>query len=58
MKKRLSKRSTTKSSQKLKTAAKKLAGGDVREFEEMYEEGSAKGESRRQQSDPPAPRRN
>ncbi len=33
-----SKRSGTKLSKKLKETAKALAGGDVREFEELYEE--------------------
>lgn len=47
MKNKRLKRSTTKSSQKLKETAKKLAGGDVRDFEAMYEEGSAKNASRR-----------
>jgi hypothetical protein len=47
MKKKPSKRSRTKASQRLKEAAKKLAGGDVRDFEGTYEEGSAKNASRR-----------
>lgn len=42
-----SKRRKTKSSQKLKAVVKKLAGGDVRDFEATYEEGSAKNASRR-----------
>jgi hypothetical protein len=57
MKKKPSKRSTTKSSQKLKEIAKKLSGGDVRDFEAMYEEGSAKNASRPQQPAAPARRR-
>jgi hypothetical protein len=55
MKNKPSKRS--RSSQKLKETAKKLSGGDVRDFEAMYEEGSAKPVSRRQQLAPPARRR-
>jgi hypothetical protein len=58
MRKKPSKRSRTKSSQKLKAAARKLAGGNVRQFEELYEESREKGVSRREQLDAPTPPRN